>query len=290
MAKKQSSLFFYHSFPRQRNQKLALGILKSILEKGLLLTAEIQELPACEGLRAKKYIQRRVCFTALSPDRLRGHVRKFGIFSLEFDTKALRQFGALPALYLSGRLPNGALFNNAGNEVARHLLATHDCLKRLWDLNDKGNQNERRLAREILARIKPEDRLIQHYYFTLQILLNLYYPTDDPRRTGPLDYYEQREWKIIPNFSEDGRTWHYDELTSQQKKELLALNPDFYGRRLLRQRRVDLCFFFSSVAGRNVVASARRIIVPDKLIPKVIAIMKETQSNIPVVGIGSLPR
>src|SRR6266496_2654399 len=109
--------YFYHSFPRlphQNNDALGLKILDSILANGLLLTAELRNFPACEGLVAAEFIQRRVCFTALTANDLAYHAQTFGSFSLEFEGAALRDFGALPAVYFSGRLPTGEIFNRAG--------------------------------------------------------------------------------------------------------------------------------------------------------------------------------
>src|SRR5436309_54495 len=109
--------YFYHSFPRvphQNDHALGLKILDSILEKGLLLTAELRTFPACKGLDAGTFVQQRVCFTALTSARLAHHAETFGSFSLEFDGPVIRDFGALPAVYFSGRLADGELFNGAG--------------------------------------------------------------------------------------------------------------------------------------------------------------------------------
>lgn len=275
--------YFYHSFPRHKDRHLGLKILRSILERGLLLTAESRPIAGCVGLRAKKFIQTRVCFTALTPDRVAGHSEKFGAFSFEFDVGTLREFGALPAFYLPGQLPGGEIFNDAGDEVARHLLAAHDVLRRLWKMHDDGTVAEKKLARAVLRRVKPEKKLIQELFFTLQTLLNLYYPTDDSKWTGPLGYYEQREWKITPNLSYDG-TWHYQSLGPKDRAALIALNPIFFGKKIRGKSRAALCYHFADVAGRNVVASARRIIVPDHFVSQARAIVRDTGHQIPVVA------
>ena len=260
-------IYFYHSFPRlphQSDHALGLKILDSILEKGLLLTAELQTFPACRGLNAGEFIQQRVCFTALTTDQLPDHAKAFGSFSLEFDCKVLRNFGVLPAVYFSGRLPNGEIFNEAGGMLARHLLEAHNVLKDLWILHDCGADEKKKLAKAVLDEIHPSKIPIQTLHFTLQALLNLYYPTDDPERTGPLHYYQQREWKIVPNLSYGGQ-WHYPPPTPEEATKLLQINPDFFAKVIQGKPRVEQCSFFT-VDGKNLVDFVRRIIVPDAVL------------------------
>ena len=249
----ENPTYFYHSFPRQKDYVLGLKILNSILEKGLLLTAELRTFAACEGLDAGTFIQQRVCFTALTTDRLAHHAETFGSFSLEFDGPIIRNFGALPAVYFSGRLEDGELFNGAGEMLARHLLEAHDDLKRLWKLHDEGTEGEVKLAKAVLGKIHTAKITVQELHFTLQALLNLYYPTDDAKWTGPLHYYHQHEWKIIPNLTFD-RTWHYHPLTSEQRSDLLQINPAFFGTVIQGKLRVDYCSCFLDVGGKNVGA------------------------------------
>lgn len=279
--------YFYHSFPRSKNRRVGLATLRSILKNGLLITTEFKRIPGCEDLPAKRFIQSRVCFTALTPDQVPKHAKKFGAFSLEFKGKTLREFGALPALYLSGRLPNGRILSDGGDEIARHLLSTHDVLRRLWKMHDDGTRSQRKLARAVLRRIKPEKKVIQEFFFTLQTLLNLYYPTDDPKWTGPLGYYEQREWRITPNLVYE-TTWHYPGPSRKQIKELYSLNRQFFGKKIRGKTRAQRSYYLTNIAGRNIIASARRIIVPDSAVEKAKAIMRESGHKIRVVGISSL--
>jgi hypothetical protein len=111
------------------------------------------------------------------------------------------------------------MFDMAGDMISRLLLETWSVLGELWQLNDNGNDEERALAQCILKRIKPGNVSIQELHFTTDALLNLYYPTDDKRFTGPLGYYGQREWKIVPNFAHN-HEWHYEELGEENRREL----------------------------------------------------------------------
>ena len=49
--------------------------------------------------------------------------------------------------------------------------------------------------------------------------------------TGPLGYYGQREWKIVPNLPHN-HEWHYEELGEEDRRELCQLNPTFFQRRI----------------------------------------------------------
>src|SRR5437899_4649908 len=111
--------------------------------------------------------------------------------------------------------------------LARHLLEAHNLLGLLWDLHDKGEEEKKKLAKAVLDEIHPSKIPIQTLHFTLQALLNLYYPTDDPERTAPLHYYQQREWKIVPNLSFAGN-WHYRDLRPEERAALLQISPDFF--------------------------------------------------------------
>jgi hypothetical protein len=165
------------------------------------------------------------------------------------------------------------------------MLGVHDCLRRLWDMNDKGTRRQKAQAAAVLKKIKPEKKKpIQELYFTIQALLNLYYPTDDPTWTDPLGYYEQREWKITPNFAHK-RVWHYDDLTRSQRAELVSVSPHPFAKRLLGKRFVAYCHLFADVGDHNLIASVRRIIVPRASLQRAQRIVaKSKYPNIPVVA------
>src|SRR5207249_1603232 len=129
---------------------------------------------------------------------------------------------------------------------------------------DRGADEEKKLAKALLDKIHPSKIPIQILHFTLRALLNLYYPTDDPKRTGPLHYYQQREWKIVPNLSFRGQ-WHYPPPNPEESEKLRQVNPDFFGAMIHGKPRVDHCCFFT-VDGKNVVDLVRRIIVPDAVV------------------------
>src|SRR5262245_56796620 len=95
--------FFYHSFPRRPSVN-GLSILRSIIERGLLLTPEKFEFrePLDDGSSSApaSIFQKRICFTELSPNELPAHSKLFGTFALEFDINTLRAMGAIPVFYV----------------------------------------------------------------------------------------------------------------------------------------------------------------------------------------------
>jgi hypothetical protein len=101
--------YFYHSFPRRRKDQRGevqkgLKILELIRDFGLLLTPErtAWEYPHADGSppRRMEMVQRRVCFTELSPRELSRHAKEFGHFALEFEVDTLKSLHALPVFYI----------------------------------------------------------------------------------------------------------------------------------------------------------------------------------------------
>jgi hypothetical protein len=99
MSEPPQERFFYHSFPRRgastaSETEKGQQILAAIRDFGLVLTPQFIEWsqPNLGGLpRTLPILQKRVCFTELSPDELPGHAEKFGHFSLEFKIDTVRR-------------------------------------------------------------------------------------------------------------------------------------------------------------------------------------------------------
>ena len=310
MAKPRSvpEIFLYHSFPRHHakdnaRHDLGIGTLKFILELGLLVVAEEHVFPAVGPLPAFPWAQRRICFTAMPSSDVRGHAKMFGKFSLEFKTDVARQFGAQPAFYLTGSRPGLELFNDAGDMLARHLVEAREVLFKLKELTRTTDKKLQRLsaeARRVVAHVFPTNHPLETLRYTIDTLLNLYYPTDRPttrarRPTPPLHFIRQREWKIFPNLSVDG-TWPYPDLTAAESKALVAFNPKFFKAKILGKPRVQLCNKFPVVGGRRMIDEVNRIIVPDKVLSRVKKMVKEAvvkgqlKAEIPVIPLSSFPK
>lgn len=103
---------YYHSFPRvSKNSKTdiadGIGVLKSILDFGFLLTPEDLEIPPNPDSDrfnppATNITQLRGCFTLLTQQDLlaeEGHTELFGKFSIGLNTRAARRLGIVPAIH-----------------------------------------------------------------------------------------------------------------------------------------------------------------------------------------------
>lgn len=111
----------------------------------------------------------------------------------------------------------------------------------------------------------------------IQSLGSLFYSTeriDDPF----LSHYRQREWRIIGNMKKDGV-----ELTkpvgSELRAELIALDSDFFGKKLPFRTgpaaRVDQTQVFGETQlGKHVSKCLRRIIVPSDVLAAAVKITK----------------
>jgi len=71
----------------------------------------------------------------------------------------------------------------------------------VWDLKESGTKKKAKLAEKVLKEIHPSGFQSEKLFFALQALLNLYYPTDDKKWTGPLHILPPARRKSFPIFS-----------------------------------------------------------------------------------------
>jgi hypothetical protein len=283
-----SRVNLYHSFPRgpkKDDSAFGLKVLESILHVGLLITPEERRAPKYKHLQEKLILQRRVCFTALRPDELANHAKTFGRFSLEFGPAALRDFGVLPAFYLTTPLPDGSLLHEAGGEVLRSIVAIKDMIQTMLDKRDGADKAEQDFVyRVYVGRPRDDEVELRELYFAIQALLNLYYPTEDLKYNNLLGYYEQREWKIIPNFAHN-REWHYPVVKGEARENLLKLNPDYFSRVLKTtgKPRIDACHSFFKVGEKLLLEKATRLVVPDEVTDKAQKLVTDSGLALPVI-------
>jgi len=268
-------------------REISLRILDSILKRGLLLTAEERPFVQDGGLKAVSFIQQRACFTAIEPTRLGEHQDHFGDFSLEFEPKAVREFGALPAFYLTGKLEDGEMLNAGGHILARHLIEAYHVLTKLKSLEASEDPAVAKPAKDILGKVysggaHPFETVAN----TIKSLLHLYYPTDDASVT-PLQFFEQREWKVVPCFAIDG-VWHYPALEETDRDAVADISPNFFGAPMQGARQIDHCALFCTVKGREIAKEIRRIIVPEPYVTAVESIIASNRMTTPVVTLKTM--
>jgi hypothetical protein len=306
--------FFYHSFPRPKPgeseedlHRRGLRILSVIAQEGFVLAPEILKWkqPLQDGgVRELELVQKRVCFTELALSELSGHAQQFGPFALEFDQAALRHLGAIPVFYIPQTLDPESASATATSLVmqlcdARFLAHTlqdiQSLVEQLRSLEKAGNQipptvqltmtgpagNVEKEASACLQCIEALCTVLTHRMAPFKILdgnlwgvLNMFYPTDNTFKSERLDYYRQREWRIISGITMRG-TVSSSILTTEQKSTVEAVDPPFWGRRLdLKdpygrlvdtQARVDLAEVLSGIGDYGVVKSIKSIIIPERV-------------------------
>ena len=231
--------FFYHSFPRPRQGEThsetasrGWAILQSMKKLGLILAPEVVEwrTPVSLGTPSPiQILQRRICFTELSPQELSEHSKRFGPFAFEFGTTALRRAGALPVIYMPQALSDQDHLALLGPFVVGHLgqiRGTLEKLNQLDQLNDptyikslgakyvgddcmvslrngdesRGTVQESQVPwtaiRDFLRFVQFETAPFDAMIGVTSIAEAMFYPTDDDHNDQDLGYYRQREWRI----------------------------------------------------------------------------------------------
>ena len=305
---KDDTRFFYHSFPRPRRDETqsetadrGWAILQSISKLGLILAPEVVEwhTPVNLGTPSPmQVLQRRICFTELSPQELNGHSKRFGPFALEFDTAALRRIGALPVIYMPQALSEGDHLSLLGPFVVGHIEQIRSTLALLNQINQYLNPaylqslGANRVADDCIVTLTNPDDLggtVQEFqvpWAAIRDILKfigfrrapfdammgataiaqaLFYPTDDDHRDQELGYYRQREWRISADYSVSGSPRGRD-LHDREKKVLLELDEAFWGRTIHPSEpspRVDKAVALAQPDPSELLGQVARIIVPD---------------------------
>ena len=315
--------YFYHSFPRRGGDlptaiNKGCKILSAIRDFGLVLMPEYIEWKqpcADDSERIFPVLQKRVCFTELSPSELPNHSKKFGDFALEFDIDTLRRLGAIPVFYIpqptvqaDGNALGVALLGIAmdASVVVNRLSALDQVINGPAPVPDQlefnvqfarspnGNgtypinsAETRNLLRAIGHQTTPWAPL----HAGMQALLNFFYPADNINRDKALEYYRQREWRIACAFAINGRDV-LREPTTTEKEQLLEIDRDFFARKL----RIDLgkvevlnsVLICSGINGQKLIEMVRRVIVPPAAVSRATAILSSLSNPPQVISILSI--
>lgn len=294
---------FYHCFPRRRgNDEIdrGLSVLSSILDRGLLLTPEripLQESLADGSTGPEAFIlQKRICFTELSRQELAAHCSQFGSFAIEWDVSTLIQMGAVPVFYVPMRSTPGTN-DGAATAMLLRLGEIQELLSRLERLQMAIRQAQHPLealnitingqvaaptactvagGSDLLAYLQTGIQPISTLTSAIRYAFGYFYPTENLTYNGPLDYYRQREWRILANLLNHGVPVTSEASTSDIA-ELNALDGEFFGREFDfpsgRKQRAAECALYRTFQGRHILTFATRLVVPHK-------ILDETESRI----------
>ena len=243
-------------------------------------------------------LQRRICFTELSPPELTEHTTRFGPFALEFETTALRRVGALPVIYMPQALSEQDHLALLGPFVAGHLgqiRSTLELLNQISQFDDPENiqslgakfiaddcmvtltngDESRGTVREFQVPWKAIRDLLSFIGFerapfnamtgATSIAQALFYPTDDDHHDQKLGYYRQREWRITADYYVNGVP-RGRSLQDEEKALLLELDESFWAGNTLPSKtipRVDEALALVQPAPAELLEKVARIIVPD---------------------------
>lgn len=308
---------FYYLFPRGSNDtEKALAILKSIIERGLVLTPELIHFSEklANGERSKPWslMQKKISFTELSPDELTEHSSFFGAFSLEWEQTVLIEMGAVPVFYV----PLQPSHIDANDGLAAAILSRvgeiQQLLERLKGLEDIINSSRNDSeplqitrngvpikqtkctvggAADLLEMLKMDIQPIPALDGALRALSGYFYPVDNPCYTDLLGYYRQREWRILANARCNGVQITH-EVTEKDSRALLAINHEFFGRaidfRSGTALRVSGCQIFRSFRGEPIIKSVRRVICPSDAKSKVQKLLNSKGFDMEVASINEI--
>lgn len=290
---------------RQDTIRTGLQMLAFMKQVGLVLAPEVivwkQSLASGE-YRTITIKQRRLCFTELSRSQLEKHGERFGPFSLAFRIDLLRRLGALPVIYMPQNIADERGYDTVGPTVVaqmadikytinqlhnllqltdpKYLLSltpeatevTADCAFTLRNVDPTGKivasyQLPMKTVKDFLSYIGYRNAPFELMDGVLSLVQSLFYPTDDQIHDKQLEYYQQREWRLVAGLSLQGKS-QTRELMDAEKDRLLGIDAVFWSKELsdgkTSFRRVDEACLIESVAGKAIGEIVSQIIVPSE--------------------------
>ena len=310
--------YLYHCFPRRganSAEEIAKGlkVLKCIRDFGLLLLPEsIEWSQPVTGQPPRTFpvIQPRVCFTDLSSAELPEHAARFGHFTLEFEVESARQLGAIPVFYVPQR--DGGIGTSLlailldARAVIDRARITHDILNGKTPVNERialtvgftRNPQEKQtfdihrdeskvLLDALDHQITPWPMLANG----MDALLNFFYPADNMIHDKPLQYYQQREWRIACNFAIDG----VDVLrqpSADEVRRISQIDEPFFLQPMTTDHgtidRFSRSLIHPGINGKTILQMARRLIVPQSAMNECQKLLADVENAPDIVPIEAL--
>jgi hypothetical protein len=299
--------FFYHSFPKptgcsSTDDLLGTQVVELICELGFLLTPEVPDIDEAQGLAVA---QTRFCMTELHPSELPNHALAFGNFSLEFYPDPIRQLGAMPVIYIPNPTQSGRsrFFDETGVRLVKKLEEIQTIFEILSKHEKYSAENERKFLRikteyeeiviveagnirDFLQSVKLESEFIV-LSCAIRGLSSLFYLTDNKHTLGSkLDYYRQREWRIISDLV-NGDKKNSRPLTQDEAKFVVASNPAFFEKPIQWTSgvasRISLCQLLT-LKESDWPKVVRRLLVPAHLRDKIRSLKSVRRTGIPIAA------
>jgi hypothetical protein len=290
---------------RQQTISVGLAILRTIRQLGLILAPELLEWHQSLANGAYRTIilrQSRICFTELAREQVEAHGKRFGPFSLEFRIDTLRRLGALPVIYMPQQLRDDRKFSTIGATVVAELSDIRYTIQQLHQLSQVSDPNRVLASRPpgsatgvaedfsiILRNVDPEKNVVSEKQVSaksisdtlnyigyrnapfdpmdgvLSFVQSLFYPADDVLHDGLLEYYRQREWRLVAGAIVD-QNLQSRTLTEAEKSTLLGIDQRFWGKVLsdgkISSRRVDDAQVIEKSDDKHVSELIHSVIVP----------------------------
>lgn len=307
--------YFYHSFPRPRAREdttdRGIKILECLVKVGLVLAPEIVRWnqPLSDGnFREHHTVQQRICFTELSARELRPHAERFGPFAIEWNIGSLRRLGAIPVFYIPQTLSHQPGLSAIGISLVVQMF---DCQYIIDNLANVKSASETTTATITLRNKDDNGTIVQSYNVatatlkeivsflsyrcapfemmrdTLGGVSRLFYPTDNLVHDKLLDYYRQREWRLIGFMSKNGQAVSR-KAEGDEAEHIRRTSPEFWDREITggryRFNRISEALVYSAFDDQHVLATARRIIVPHSAVKRTKEILSDASLGIPVVS------
>lgn len=291
-----NNTFLYHSFPRPRKNKnegieigKGLKILKSIVKNGLLLNCETIKYkePLANGQLSSSINSMSISssFTFLEDHELKKHSNQFGNFSLEFKPQTLRKLGAMPVFYI----PNPKQYHNTSETLGSSIL----CRLSEIPIILKTCKTEYGFKKIIHSNPKYEVD-IDHHINVIHRLASLFYPTERNIDDKSLNYYSQKEWRIIGSIIMNGNEIT-KKLSDEQKKTIVDIDPDFFNKKLENRngkmvKRIDICQLYKDFENKPFIEYARRIIVPERAIDEADKIVSVLNNPPKIISLSNIQK
>ncbi len=212
--------------------------LRTLVEFGAVLTPETLDIPRNPAAEPKapvreKFPQERVCFTLMTRDELyagsagrRSHADRFGPFAIGLHPIRARALGVVPVMYFYG----GGRAINVSFEMLYRLREMRTLLGALARIENRSERPGRELPDGLelddlglaetdhepleprIAALSPDQaRAIAGLFDTervpawnlvewIDIILNFFQTADSKMEADALDYFHQREWRIVRLF------------------------------------------------------------------------------------------
>jgi hypothetical protein len=310
--------FLYHCFPRRGASSAGeiekgLKILTCIRDFGLLLLPESIEWSQPVNNKPPRtfpVVQPRICFTDLAPVELSEHAEKFGRFALEFEVEVARQLGAVPVFYVPQR--GGGL----GTSLVAILLDARAVIDRAALLHKVLKENDPEIERLDVttgfAR-NPQDKKTFNIHSVeskvllealnhqatpwpmlsqgFDALMGFFYPADNTVHDKPLQYYQQREWRIACNFAING----VDVLrrpSEDEARRISEIEPQFFLRPVQTDHgaveRLSRSLIHPGLDGKTILQLAKKLIAPESAIDQIREAIKDVEGSPEIVAIENL--